>query len=143
MVATFARWKGQEVFLQALSRLSSNALVRGYYKEAGLDVTIEPLSLQLQGARFIPHKNQICGGFWMMRVERDRAFVVQDSLAEISETEPRVAQIIEHICAPLPGVDEILVTVGCFLEMSFAVILVCLRKYWMFIFLSGSRGRTA
>jgi glycosyltransferase involved in cell wall biosynthesis len=30
LVATFARWKGHEVFLQALSRLSSNALVRGY-----------------------------------------------------------------------------------------------------------------
>ena len=75
----------------------------------------------------------------MMWIERERAFVVQDCLAEISEAEPRVAQIIEEICAPLPGLDEILVTVDCLLEMSFAVILVRLCERWILLCASGSR----
>ena len=54
----------------------------------------------------------------MMRIERERTFVIQDRLAEISEAKPRIPQIVEQICAPLPGVDEILVAVDCFLEMS-------------------------
>src|ERR1017187_2965321 len=108
---------------------------------SGLDVTLDPISLQLQGARFITHQNQIRRGFRMMWIERERAFVVQDCLAKISEPEPRIAQIVEQICAPLPGLDENLVTVDRLLEMPFAVILVRLRERWILICASGSRGR--
>ena len=64
----------------------------------------------------------------MMRIERERAFVIQNRLPEISEAEPRIAQIVEQIGAPLPGIDEILVTINRLLETSFAVILVRLGK---------------
>ena len=63
----------------------------------------------------------------MMRVERDRAFVVQDRLPEIPETEPRVAQIVEQIGAPCRN-NEILVTVDRLLETSFAIVLIRLGE---------------
>ena len=63
----------------------------------------------------------------MMRIEGERAFVIQDRLAEIPQPKPGVPQIVERVCVALPGVDEILVVVDRLLEMSFAVILVRLR----------------
>jgi glycosyltransferase involved in cell wall biosynthesis len=49
LVATFAAWKGHEVFLEALARLSPDLRVRGYvvggpiYETAGSQVTLEAL----------------------------------------------------------------------------------------------------
>ena len=52
LVATFARWKGHSVFLNALSRLSASSRVRGYviggpiYKTTGSQHSIEALRLE-------------------------------------------------------------------------------------------------
>jgi glycosyltransferase involved in cell wall biosynthesis len=57
LVATFARWKGHEVFLQALSRLPSNAPVRGYvigaplYDTSGSQYTMEELEASVRQLR--------------------------------------------------------------------------------------------
>ena len=60
-------------------------------------------SFQLEGARFVPHEAQIRRRLRMTRIQRERALVIQDRFAEISEPKPGVAQVVKQVRAPLPG----------------------------------------
>jgi hypothetical protein len=66
--------------------------------------------------------------FWMMSIQDERAFIIQDGSSKVAGVEISVPEIVEQICAPHAFVGERFVTIDCFLEMTRRIFLVRLRK---------------
>src|SRR6266403_2246112 len=64
----------------------------------------------------------------MMRLQSERALVIQNRPTKITGTKVSVAEIVKHICGPLSGTNERLVTGDSLLKMAAGVFFVCLRK---------------
>ena len=79
--------------------------------------------------RFVARDLQIGRGLGMMRLQGERAFVIQNRASKIARAEVGVAEIIKHIRTPLPGANQCLVARDRFLEMTLGVFLVCLCKF--------------
>jgi hypothetical protein len=60
----------------------------------------------------------------MVRIQRERPFVIQDRFPEISQPEPGVTQVVAQVRVPAAGVDETLIAIGRLLKTAFAVRLV-------------------
>ena len=64
----------------------------------------------------------------MMRIQRKRAFVIQNRATKIAGAKIGVAKIVEQVCVPLAWANERLVAGDSLLEMSLGVFLVRLCK---------------
>ena len=60
-------------------------------------------AFQFQRTRFVPHESQVRFRFRMMRLKGERAFVIQNRVAEIACAKMRVAQIVKNRGARLAG----------------------------------------
>ncbi len=94
-----------------------------------MQITLRPAWLHLQCPRLISHDAQIRVCFRMMPIKRQRAFVIQNRITEVSHAEVSVAEIVKQVGAPLPRANEYFITVDRLLKMTGRIILVRFGKF--------------
>src|SRR5581483_4260048 len=71
-----------------------------------LKIALWPALLQLESARLIAHDLQIGHGFRMMSLQGERAFVIQNRVAKITDPKISIAEIVKESCAQLSCTNQ-------------------------------------